>query len=194
VRACDPVVQELDVDGLWLIRAVADAADSVLGILVTDPDGDTVVPTVIAGGWSVLVAVPGRWVAKVSSVEGVLYFVANVTAVNALPTLADLRGADPDRQDPEDLGYLGDNSWTDAEIQDALDAETVAQRRVCSVPAAYPADLREALLRRVARNLALRSLPIMMLRGDAEAGAVNIPGRDAEIRRFEAGHRRLVTG
>ncbi len=195
MQTYDPTVQELAVDDLWFIRAAADASDSVLSILVTDPDSDTVVPTVIDGGWSVLVAAPGRWMAKVYAAdEGVVYFVANVTAVGALPTLVDLRGTDPDRQDPDDLGYLGDNSFTDAEIQDALDAEADAQRRACVVPAAYPYDLRQALLRRVARNLALRQLPIMVLRGDAEAGSVNIPGRDAEIRRLEAGHRRMVMG
>ncbi len=193
MEATTETIQELGVDDVWRIGV---SSDAVPAILVTDPEGQpaVAVPGEADCGWSLEVDEPGRWLASVTSAEGAVHFVANVTAVNALPTLADLRGTDPDRQDPDDLGYLGDNSFTDAEIQDALDAETDAQRRACRVPATYPNDLRQALLRRVARNLALRQLPIMVLRGDAEAGSVVPPGRDAEVRRLEAGHRRMVMG
>lgn len=193
MEATTETIQELGVDDVWRIGV---SSDAVPAILVTDPAGQpaVAVPGEADYGWSLEVDEPGRWLASVTSTEGAVHFVANVTAVNALPTLTDLRGTDPDRQDPDDLGYLGDNSFTDAEIQDALDAETDAQRRACRVPATYPNDLRQALLRRVARNLALRQLPIMVLRGDAEAGSVVPPGRDAEVRRLEAGHRRMVMG
>lgn len=89
--------------------------------------------------------------------------------------------------------YLGDNnSWTDEEVQAALDAESAAQRAVCRVRGVYPADLREALLRRVARNLAMRRLPLAMPQGDAAAGGAVLPGRDPEVRRLEAPYRRLT--
>ncbi|HEY0700300.1 MAG TPA: hypothetical protein VGD43_21155, partial [Micromonospora sp.] len=93
------------------------------------------------------------------------------------------------------VDYLGPISATLDEVQGALNAEAAAQRSICRVGAVYPADLREALLRRVARNLALRSLPLAVLQGDAEAGSNTVlPGRDPEVRRLEAPHRKLVIG
>src|SRR5690349_4320581 len=105
-------VQELGIDDAWQIGVTSDAVASVL---VTDPAGDEVSATLgDEYAWSLLVTLPGRWLASVTSTEGAIHFVANVTAVSDLPSLADLRGADPDREDPDDLGYLGQNSWTDA--------------------------------------------------------------------------------
>jgi hypothetical protein len=46
----------------------------------------------------------------------------------------------------------------------------------------------------VARNLAMRGLPVAVLRGDGEAGDTILPGRDPEVRRFEAPYRRLKMG
>lgn len=101
----------------------------------------------------------------------------------ATPTVVDVKA------------YLGTNSWTDAEIGDALDAETAAQAKVCRIPDPMPADLAEALKRRVQRNLAMRPLPLAVLQGDAEGGSSTVlPGRDPEVRRFEAPHRKLVLG
>lgn len=104
-----------------------------------------------------------------------------VVAVGAMPTVADV------------VDYLGGDAeqWTEEELADALAAEAAAQRRWCNVGAEYPDDLRQALLRRVARNLAMRSLPLAVLQGDAEVGPVRLPGQDAEVRRLEAPHRRL---
>lgn len=89
--------------------------------------------------------------------------------------------------------YLGATSWTTADITDALAVETAAQAAVCAVPAPMPADLAHALKRRVARNLALRSnhLGVGSMDGDGPAIA---PGRDQEVRRYEAPYRRLVVG
>lgn len=88
---------------------------------------------------------------------------------------------------PADIAaYLGANSYNDLQLQDAIDAESAAQAKVCNVPSPYPRDLREALKRRVARNLAMRPIPLAVLRGDAEAGESTIlPGTDPEIRRLE---------
>lgn len=94
--------------------------------------------------------------------------------------------------------YLGQTSVSDAVIEAALLVETMAQAAVCRIPLLaedYPDDLAEALRRRVARNLAMRNLPLAIpSANDAEAGATFVPGRDPEVRRLEAPHRRLVVG
>jgi len=196
MKATTSTSQDLPLLGVWAIEVCADAVPVVT---VTLPDGSTATPLVtdVTSGYraEVTVATVGRYVARVVGTDGAVDFTAYVTGIVAaqgMPDLEALRG-DPDA-DPPTFGYLGETSATDEELQDALDAEAAAQRAVCRVPAAYPADLRQALLRRVARNLALRGLPIMVLRGDAETGSTIPPGRDAEVRRLEAPHRKLVMG
>ena len=92
--------------------------------------------------------------------------------------------------------YLGPaaGQWADADLTAVLAAETAAQALACTIPAAYPPDLSAALLRRVQRALTLRALPLGMVTGDADAGSTVLPGRDPEVRRLEAGHRRLAVG
>ena len=98
--------------------------------------------------------------------------------------------------------YLGDaaDRWTDdggttyPAIDQHLRAETDAQARACTVPTPYPDPLAVALLRRVQRALAMRSLPLAVLQGDAESGSTFLPGRDPEIRRLEAPYRKMVGG
>lgn len=101
-------------------------------------------------------------------------------------------GAEPRITLAEVKTYLGSTSWTDPEIQDALDAELAAQDVVCRQSTVYPPDLKQALKRRVARNLALRALPVGIQASDT--GATYVAGRDPEIRRLEAPYRRLVVG
>lgn len=93
----------------------------------------------------------------------------------------------------------------DAEISSALATEIANQRRAVrraafgtdpvapADPLPYPVDLAEAVCRRVARNLALRGLPLAVLQSDAEGGALVTPGKDPEIRRLEGPYRRLPT-
>jgi hypothetical protein len=93
--------------------------------------------------------------------------------------------------------YLGETSYTPAELADVLAAEQVAQARRCRVPAVdadWPADLAQALKRRVARNLAMRGIPLAVLQGDADFGALSPPMQDIEIRRLESPLRRLPIG
>lgn len=102
--------------------------------------------------------------------------------------------------------YLGpDSGESDGDISAALAAETVAQAVVCRFPAdpespasplAYPADLAEALKRRVARNLAMKRLPLAVQQSISELGssAIRLGSTDPEIRRLEAPHRKLVVG
>jgi hypothetical protein len=89
-------------------------------------------------------------------------------------------------------GSLPSDRYTDEDLTAVLDAETAAQALVCTIPTEYPPDLFQALLRRVQRGLTLRTMPVGMLTGDAEIGPAVVPGRDPEVRRLEAGHRRLV--
>jgi hypothetical protein len=86
-------------------------------------------------------------------------------------------------------------TFSDAVLTDALNAEKAAQRARCRIPAAYPYDLGQALKRRVQRNLAMRSLPLAVLQGDADVGSSTfLPGDDPEVRRYERPYRRMVVG
>lgn len=177
------------VGDVWLIGVdVTDANGQRVSqtpvVTVTLPDGTTALPTVelLSTGCyraSYTLAAAGRYVANaVATGYGVAQFAAftdAVTPASGMPVVGHVSA------------YLGKHSWSTPDLQDALDAEASAQRSVCAVPAAYPPDLRNALLRRVARNLAMRPLPLAVLRGDAEAGDPNIlpPGSDPEVRRLE---------
>jgi hypothetical protein len=93
--------------------------------------------------------------------------------------------------------YLGQTSFTDDQIESARAAELGAQSRVVRQPAAdavWDADLAEALKRRVARNLAMRGIPLAMFSGDADGGSLIPPGRDPEVRRLEGPWRKLKSG
>lgn len=104
----------------------------------------------------------------------------------------------PTEEDVQD--YLGpDTGWSTTDIGSAYSAEKAAQAARCRVPAddaEWPADLVEALKRRVAVNLALRSLPLGLQALMSEGGVAQtrVGGGDSEVRRLEAPHRRLVVG
>lgn len=86
----------------------------------------------------------------------------------------------------------------DYAAQKALDAEAAAQARRCRTPTGddWPADLREALMRRVAVNLAVRPLTtgIQASPDAAGVGFARVGGRDAEVQRLEAPYRRMIVG
>jgi Arc/MetJ family transcription regulator len=185
----------LSVGGMWLLSiTVTDGygvpADITPTVTLVPPSGvDVDVPvTEVAGGWvaEYLTLAPGVHLAMVdASAFGMAGVSANVLALAAAADRPDRAALD---------AYLGEHSATDGELDDALAAETQAQWDVCRVPAAYPASLRQALLRRCARNLALRGLPLAVLRGDGESGDTVLPGNDPEVRRFERPWRRLKVG
>lgn len=159
-------------------------------VTVTLPDGTTDTPAVEStiGCWRAVyeLAAPGRHVATVVTASfGQTDFVVEAvaaTVAGAMPAVADVNA------------YLGANSWTPAEIAAVLAAEAASQRATCAVPAYYPADLREALLRRVVRTLGMRRAPLAQPVGDAEAGGSVIPPYDPEIQRLERPHKRLLVG
>lgn len=99
----------------------------------------------------------------------------------------------------EAKAYLGsDHSWSDTQVEAALNAEAAAQARVVRIPdgVGYPPDLAEALFRRVAANLALRALPLGLQSSASEMAitTTRVGGGDAEVRRLERPYRRLAVG
>ncbi len=86
--------------------------------------------------------------------------------------------------------YLGAaaDQWDDDELGSALAAELDDQATKCRVPTVVPAGLTEALKRRVARNLAMRKVPLGIAVSEVEATQVR--NLDPEIKRFEAPYRR----
>lgn len=86
--------------------------------------------------------------------------------------------------------YLGSGYYT-AQVQPALEAETALQAAACRVTP-YNDALAEALKRRVARNLAMRNLPLGVQMD--EAGGTRIGSTDPEVRRLESPYRRVVMG
>lgn len=100
---------------------------------------------------------------------------------------------------PEIHDYMGSTSdtWTTDEIVSALAAESAAQAHRCRVPAddaEWPADLAEALCRRVLVNLSMRSKPLALESSISEVGVgfARVGGRDPEVSRLEAPYRRVV--
>lgn len=85
-------------------------------------------------------------------------------------------------------------SSTPVDIESALAAEKSAQAQVCLVPAddaAWPADLTEALLRRVAANLEVRQNALGVSLAQSEFGVtqVRVGGGDREVNRLEGPYR-----
>jgi hypothetical protein len=178
-----------DVDGV-----LVNAATTVL--TVTKPDLTSETPTVTnteTGTYEVdyLLAAAGRyifrWVATTPNVAEA--FVVDTVLPGNLPTLAEVKAY----LDSTQAGLSA--TYADAVLTEVLEAEKADQAKRCRIPAYYPKDLREALLRRCQRNLAMRGLPLAVLQGDAEAGSsFALPGNDPEVRRLEAGHPKLVVG
>jgi hypothetical protein len=196
VSATTEKIVELPEGGRWIIGVqVTDddgcAVDVEPTITVTLPGGTTspVTPEDTGDGdWRGVYVAPattGRYVARAEAAGyGVVDFVAYVQAVTSqagMPTLANV------------LNYLGWAEDTDDDdAATALATEAAAQRAICRVGAIYPDDLRGALYRRVARNLAMKKLPVAVLRGDGESGDTVLPGNDPEVKRLERPHRKVI--
>lgn len=195
--AITPTSERLAVADTWRIGVEVreDASpynliDATVVVTVTKPDGTTATPAVTTDTtgqyWaSHVLATAGRYtaVANVSgTVVSVVLFAATAEGVSGPPVLSDV------------LTYLGDevvSAWGDDAIADALAAEEDAQAQVCFIEAAFPDDLAEALKRRVARNLAMRPLPLGLQTSMSEAAVATIRiGSDSEIARLERPHLR----
>jgi hypothetical protein len=176
-----------DVGDLWHLSV---SASSVPTLTVTPPSGAAPAPVVgTAAGvttFTVLLDLPGRWVASVAAADGgVATFAAWAGTIVPASGMPDA--------DAVSL-YMGDHSYDPADIQDALDAEAAAQRATCRIPAVYGADLANALKRRTQRNLFMRKLPLALPAGDADTGPQYLPANDPEVRRFERPYRRMGIG
>lgn len=169
-----------------LVENPAGASITWVGTVTIDPAADVV--NVAFGGTSNFAAA-GIYTMRVRlTTAGGAIETSQPVQILVYPALAGM----PDLAKVK--SYLGATSATDEQIQDALDAEAAAQRGVCAVPAQYPADLAQALKRRVARNLSMQRIPLAVLQGDAEAGtaAALPPGSDPEVRRLEKPYLRLL--
>jgi len=183
---------------VWLLvtdnDGVASSSATVTGT-VTEPDVSTTAMTVTeqaATGLYLLsydTTAAGRHQVQVGASSATfgddveVFTVEVAAATGTVPTLTLVKA------------YLGTTSFSDSEITDAMNAEAAAQLARCRIPPSYPADLAQALKRRVQCNLARRQLPLGMLPGDgAGAQASTVPGNDAEVRRLESPYRRVTVG
>jgi hypothetical protein len=84
-------------------------------------------------------------------------------------------------------------SLTDEQIEQIIDAEAALQGAVCRYASAngdMPAALAQALLRRCAREISARQLPLGLTADTSgEYAPVRLPNFDAEINRLEAPYR-----
>lgn len=182
----DVLVDVRDADG--------DLVDSVPVVTVTAPTGPPTTPTVETIATGVYRAAPaltavGRYIVHVAATNygavDLTAFVQSPTYAGSMPSISDF--ASPD-------GYLGEHSWSSDQLTDALNTEAAAQRARCRVGAIYPADMREALMRRVQCNLARRAYPLSITNGGGETDSVFLPGNDPEVRRLEAPYRKRIVG
>lgn len=83
----------------------------------------------------------------------------------------------------------------DPALEKVCGAEQSAQGSLCHVDAGALDDaLYQAFLRRVARHLATRGIPLGLIGVDAEYGASRLSRWDSEVERLEAPHRAMVLG
>lgn len=160
-------------------------------LLITLPDGTTVAPTLdnpATGTYQAdyTAAQSGRHTARATFTGANAGVIEDVFDVAPLTqghvTITDVRA------------YLGETSATNETLAAVLLAEQFAQARRCRVDP-FPPDLREALLRRVARNLAARAVPVTSFTSfDGGGTATRVPSTDPEIVRLEAPYRRLICG
>ena len=83
-------------------------------------------------------------------------------------------------------------TYTDAVLLDTIAVEQSLQARACYTVA--PPEMLQALSRRVYVNLAKRGQPLGVIEQDGDQRRIFTPTVDAEIRRLEKPHRRLVVG
>jgi hypothetical protein len=81
-------------------------------------------------------------------------------------------------------------SVTDAQLQQVIDTEVALQAASCRWVDDYPTALAQAILRRSARQVGARMLPLGLVGDSAgETQPVRMPSWDVEIERIEAPYR-----
>lgn len=189
----------VEVGDEWVLRVLVvdestgePTAEVTPSVAVAGPNGLTAAPTAAATSVTGIFRAeyvapgPGRYTAVASATgHGQVSFVANVVEItdnNDMPTVDSCND------------YMGEHSYSDPEVQEALDQETGAQFDVCRIPAAYPKALRGALHRRVQRALAMRHLALAVKETQDGESQIVVPGRDPEVRRLEAPYRKVTVG
>lgn len=98
---------------------------------------------------------------------------------NGYPTLSEIRswiGVPATVMDDAAMGWVAD-------------AEQAAQAATCDpIPEPLPGDLHQSFMRRVARHVAARGVPLGLIGLDNEYGASRLVRWDAEVDRLEAPH------
>jgi hypothetical protein len=191
--------QTLDVGDEWVISVAildddGDPTDATVGIIVTTPSGLISSPTVTEDETGLYTstfttAEEGRHLAVATSsgdVVGVCAFTAwtsSPTDADAMPTISEVSL------------YLGENSWSNDELTDALAAEAPLSGHAARCRPFTRPTWREALKRRVARNLAARAVPVATFTSFEGGGtSTRVPMLDAEIARLEAPYRKRRVG
>jgi hypothetical protein len=82
---------------------------------------------------------------------------------------------------------------SDEDLAMVVAAEVQAQTDDCRVDP-YTASLHSAVLRRCARHLSARGVPLGIIAGEAEHGAAKLPSFDGEIERLEGTRRKFNFG
>jgi len=195
VRLEVPATTDLQVGGEWVLTVLVldldgcRVGDDTVVVTVTDPAAAETTPTVEnlgSGRYRAVVypAAAGRWTAAVDTGYGAAALVAYVNAPVLPPDVTAL------------TAYITPTSVETDRLTEVLSTEIRAQRNVCDLPAEYSSDLREAVLRRCACNLARQGIPLAVVQGDAESGTSSVmpPTHDPEVRRLEGPWRKLVTG
>lgn len=78
----------------------------------------------------------------------------------------------------------------DVQLEHVAGAEQATQAALCAVdPAELQDPLYQAFLRRVARHLAAKGVPLGILAADAEYGTVRLARFDTEVARLEGPYR-----
>lgn len=176
----------------WRLSVTAIDAVAAPAYVITRPDMSTTSPadmTATEGSTCsyeafVDVDASGWWTAEVTSGDDTVFLAAygqSVVLPNARPTIVDVSD------------YLGTHSYTDAELQDALDAEASDQRARCRTAPTYPDSLFFALVRRAARACAMRRVLLGIVPMTDEL-STRIGRWDTESRRYEAPYRKLPIG
>jgi hypothetical protein len=160
-------------------------------LTVVKPDGTTTSPALtndVVGTYQAdyTTTVAGRHIARLVTTganSGVVEQVFDAAALSlAYVTLTEVKA------------YLGDTSASDAQITAAMDAERQSQADRCRIQP-YTVALREAYMRRVARNLAARAVPVTSFTSfDGGGTSTRVPTTDPEIARLEGPYRKLVIG
>jgi hypothetical protein len=99
----------------------------------------------------------------------------------------------PDVAEVREWAAVSLSSLSDVQIQQIINAEEALQAAACEVSPVYPDALAQALLRRAAREIAARQLPVgLSADTGGEYAPIRLPSFDAEIERLEAPYRIIV--